>query len=408
MKNRLVVLIPIMLVIIIIIIVRRFLHPSGDIILPDDISADQRRDDIIYAYELWKDQYVGEIEGEPERYYVSYDEDGNTVSEAHGYGMLIMVTMEREFGINTKHYFDGMLYYAKDYPSDINPALMAWKQNRLDNGTMIVAKNGDVSSSATDGDMDIAYALLLADEIWGSDGEIDYKQEAVRIIDALMESTVNHHEWTLKLGDWVKDDDSWFGSASRTSDWMLGHLAIFYETTGDKRWKKVLNNKIDMITEIQENYSSKTGLLPEFVWKQNGKWVPVDSYFLEGERDSHYSYNACRVPWRLTAGYYETNNREVKSQIGKMNSWVMEIAQNNPSNIKAGFTLNGEELVSFSDMAFVAPFAASASIDGENQEWLNLLWNHMTEELGDNDSSKYYNDSIRLLVMLFLEVAGEE
>lgn len=58
-------------------------------------------------------------------------------------------------------------------------------------------------------------------------------------------------------------------------------------------------------------------------------------------------------------------------------------------------------------MAFIAPFAASSSIDGENQEWLNLLWERMTEENGSNKTSKYYSDSIRLLVMLFIEEAGE-
>ncbi len=90
-----------------------------------------------------------------------------------------------------------------------------------------------------------------------------------------------------------------------------------------------------------------------------------------------------------------------------MNKWVGESTQYNPSAIKAGYELNGQAMASFSDIAFIAPFAASSSIDVENQEWLNLLWDRMTEESRPNNTSKYYSDSIRLLVMLFIEEAGE-
>lgn len=376
-----------------------------DIIFPDDVSVKQRKSDVKYAYELWKEQYVKRIEGN--QYYVSYDNDHNTVSEAQGYGMLIMVMMEEQFDIKTKNFFDGMFRYAKDHPSDRNDSFMVWRQFRQDDGSMKDDKSGKFTGSATDGDMDIAYALLMADQLWGNDGNINYKQEAIWIINALMDSVVNQEEWTLKLGDWVKDNDPKYGKATRTSDWMVGHVAVFYEVTGDERWKKVFDKIIALTMSIQDHFSSETGLLPEFIWKQEGEWVPVDSYFLEGEKDSSYSYNACRVPWRLAAGYFYTKDKQLKHQLEKINSWVMEAAQGNPSSIKAGYDLDGNALVSYSDISFIAPFAASASIDAENQEWLNLLWGKMTEELGTNETSKYYSDSIRLLVMLFMEKAGD-
>ena len=54
--------------------------------------------------------------------------------------------------------------------------LAATSQN---NGTMVDDKK-DHTGSATDGDMDIAYSLLLADNLWGSHGKINYKEEAIR------------------------------------------------------------------------------------------------------------------------------------------------------------------------------------------------------------------------------------
>ena len=182
----------------------------GDIIFPDHVSVKQRKSDIKYTYGLWKEQYVKQIEGN--QYYVSYDNHHNTVSEAHGYGMLIMVMTEEQFGIKTKKFYDGMFRYAKAHPSDRNDSFMVWRQFRQEDGTMKDDKNGQYTGSATDGDMDIAYSLLLADQLWGSDGNINYKQEAIWIINALMDSVVNQDEWILKLGDWVKDDDPKYGT----------------------------------------------------------------------------------------------------------------------------------------------------------------------------------------------------
>lgn len=69
-----------------------------------------------------------------------------------------------------------MYRYFRAHPSEINPDLMAWQQ--ADTGTEIIDING--VDSATDGDMDIAYALLLADSQWGSSGEINYLSQAKR------------------------------------------------------------------------------------------------------------------------------------------------------------------------------------------------------------------------------------
>lgn len=372
---------------------------------PSNVSADQRKSDSQYAFELWEDRYLRQIESN--QFYVSYDEEDNTVSEAQGYGMLIMVMAEEHLNQDTQEVFDGMFHYAKAHPSDRNPSFMAWRQIRQADGTMKDYRIGEHTGSATDGDMDIAYALLLANELWGSEGSIHYEQEAVEIIQALMESTINQEEWTIKLGDWVTDDDPNYGQSSRTSDWMVGHIATFYEVTGDERWLQVLDKIVELTTDIQSQFSPETGLLPDFVWKQGDEWVPVEPDFLERETDPDYSYNAARVPWRFGEGYFTTQNEEIKESLERMNNWMKDTAENDPSNIKAGYTLSGEPLVSYADMTFTAPFAISASINDEHEEWLNLLWEEMTMDLGQDETGNYFSDTIRLLVMLSMEEAGQ-
>lgn len=113
--------------------------------------------------------------------------------------MLIAASMS-DYDNKAKEIFDGMYRYYQSHLSEIGPNLMSWQQN--DNGKAIVnsSSGGD---SATDGDMDIAYALLMADSIWGSDGEINYKQSAVDVINDIMTYEVNKTDWVLQLGDWV-------------------------------------------------------------------------------------------------------------------------------------------------------------------------------------------------------------
>ena len=89
------------------------------------------------TYQQWKKSYVTEdtyiSSGKPQ-YYVSYEEnryagDGVsvpvTVSEAHGYGMLITVCMA-DYDAQAKDTFDGMYRYYRAHLSDIGENLMSW------------------------------------------------------------------------------------------------------------------------------------------------------------------------------------------------------------------------------------------------------------------------------------------
>ena len=148
-------------------------------------------------YKQWKEKYLikNNYVTDKSQYYVWYSEekysDSNrtveiTVSEAHGYGMLIAASMA-DYDTDAKEIFDGMYWFYKDHLSGIGPNLMAWQQ--CDNGSAIVdTPSGE--DSASDGDMDIAYALLMADKVWGSNGDINYKQAAVDVINDIMEYEV--------------------------------------------------------------------------------------------------------------------------------------------------------------------------------------------------------------------------
>lgn len=373
-------------------------------------EASSYTNDMTSFYETWKDKYVvrDNYVTDEEQYYVLYNEEkysGDnvsvpvTVSEAHGYGMLIMASIA-EYDTQSKEYFDGMYRYFKAHPSDIGSNLMSWQQ--CDNGKELIdgAVGGSMTASfcdsATDGDIDIAYSLLMADKVWGSEGEIDYYAEAVAVINDIMKYDVNHEYWTLTLGDWVYQcsKSSKYYSATRASDFIVQYLPVFAEATGDERWMNVYDTTYEIINDMVSEY--KTGLLPDFIIRDSsGKFVPAPANFLEGEYDGFYSYNSCRIPWRISMDYLINGNEDSLAFANAINSFIIDEAGGDPWEIMAGYKLDGTPLEEYNDLCFTAPFIVAAKC-GDNAEWEKSLRNCIVN-YGDD---VYYGDAIKMLCLI--------
>lgn len=368
-------------------------------IKPDNVTQEQMDKTVLRLYNEWKSKYLKKNPYDPSQYYVWYSDgdfienDAITVSEAHGYGMLLTVLMANE-DKDAQALFDGLYQYFIAHPSSNNSDLMAWQQ--ADNGQELVDVGGN--ESATDGDLDIAYALVLADKQWGSSGEINYLSQAKTVIQAIMESDVNQKEWILMLGDWSSEEDM----STRSSDFMLQHLKVFAAVTGDERWIQVVDKTYDIMRGIFKSYSSKTGLLPDFLIRQNETYQPAYPNFLESDFDGDYYYNACRFPWRVAVDYLMTGDKRALPQLKKFNFWVKAKTKGDPSNYNTGYTLAGKCVEEDTDLSFTAPLMVCAMIGADNQEWLNELWKYNT---GMQTSEQYYyGNTLRLLCVI--TVAG--
>ncbi|MDE6005211.1 MAG: hypothetical protein K2G88_07480 [Oscillospiraceae bacterium] len=366
--------------------------------------------DTVNFYQEWKEKYLAQDNyvTDEDQYYIWYSEEkysGNhqsvavTVSEAHGYGMLIFAEMA-EYDENAKNYFDGMYRFYKAHPSSIGSHLMSWQQ--CDNGTALIdgaedgSMTGGACDSATDGDMDIAYALLLADSIWGSDGEIDYLSEAKAMIADIMQYDVNHEYWILTLGDWVSECDSSeiYYHATRTSDFIMYYLPVFAEVSGDENWLKVYDTTYDIMTEITAEYQN--GILPDFVIRDDtGKFIPAGADFLESEYDGCYYYNACRTPWRIGMDYIINNNQNAKQFAENITSFIINNTNNDPWEIMAGYQLNGTAVEDYSDLCFTAPFLIASSCT-DYTEWHDNL----RDVIINYGEDVYYGDTIKLLCLI--------
>ncbi|HTI61101.1 glycosyl hydrolase family 8 [Mucilaginibacter sp.] len=361
-------------------------------IKPDHITQQQSDGLTLDFYRQWKQRYI-KTGCNANEYYVWFERKGEKqcVSEGQGYGMVITVLMAGA-DPSAKVTYDGLFNYYKAHRNN-HGYLMAWAQNKN-------CRNID-QSSATDGDMDIAYSLLLADKQWGSKGNVNYLKESRNIIGAIMKYEINPKTWSVKLSDAVEYDSKDYFDM-RSSDFMPANFKAFERATGDIRWGKVVNNNYELFAYMARTYSADAGLIPDFIININNKAKPAQPHFLESKYDGYYNYNACRVPWRIATDYLMTGDPRAKAINDRINGWIRQTTSGNPDNISAGYTLAGNDIKGryFEALSFIGPFAVSAMVDKKNQKWLNAVWDYLVNfKLKDYD---YYDNSIKLLDMIIL------
>ncbi|SCW73788.1 glycosyl hydrolase family 8 [Mucilaginibacter sp. NFR10] len=366
-------------------------YTSGTI-KPNHLNQQQLDRQVTSFYDQWKHRYI-KPGCDKEQFYVWFEKPGKEcVSEGQGYGMVITALMAG-YDKQAKTVYDGLYNYYKAHPAKASPYLMAWAQ--LKN-----CKNHD-RDAATDGDIDIAYSLLLADKQWGSKGHINYLQEARIAMAAIMHYEINPKTFSVLLSD-GSDGDSEDYYDMRASDFMPANFKAFESASKTGKWQKVIDNNYLLFSYLQKNYSPDAGLVPDFIRGIKAKARPAQPNYMESKYDGYYNYNACRVPWRITTDYLLYGDKRAKAFVNPINRWIKETTNGDPDNISAGYTLEGNDIKGryFEALSFIAPFTVSAMVDKSNQQWLNKVWDYLVAfKLKDYD---YYDNTIKMLDMIIV------
>jgi len=384
-----------------------FKYPAG-VLKPT--GTQQKLDDMVKAYyEKWKARYLVQRCGGT----VVLTEGGTgaadgtfTVSEGHGYGMVITALMAGH-DPKAQELFNGMHAVFRKFPSTNEANLMDWQLlTKCPAGADCQQPapgcfriDGAESGSATDGDMDIAFSLLLADKQWGSNGA--YLSEAMKVIGAVKAKDMNNMTKLPVLADDVGPGDEFYYT-TRPSDFMLDHFRSFGTATKDAFWMQSVDSIHTVIGYLQKNASPVTGLLPDFVVNTNTamprpappKW-PADEGLTTGE----YAYNSCRVPWRLATDYIASGDTRSRDALKLMNAWIKMATMGKPGSIVDGYTLDGvlSNSTSGYDLSFTAPFAVAAIADTD-QAWLDAIWANVdTAPMGT-----YFGDTIKMISMIVI------
>jgi endo-1,4-beta-D-glucanase Y len=253
-----------------------------------------------------------------------------TKVESMGWAMIIAAFM------GDQPTFDGLY---KFYKSKIQGhGMMAWK---------VTCGGISDGGSASDGDLDVAFAMVVASWQWGD----SYKTEATKLITTVKKLIVNCSGTSVIAGG--MGGGSVYGGCNETD--MSYHTAAFFrcfaEHTGDQAWEKLAD---DSYTLLNNGANKTTGLVPD--------WQSLAGGNASGGRNHSYGFDACRVPWRVALDYLWNGNEKAKTWCTTISNWANKIG---PANIKDGYNLDGSVTGRYHNMSYVGGFAVAAMCNSQ-------------------------------------------
>jgi endo-1,4-beta-D-glucanase Y len=253
--------------------------------------------------------------------------ENDTVSEAIGYGMVIMVFMSSATN-NTQQYFNGFYTYYKDHLD--GAGLMNWQIPYCNSG-----------GSATDADEDVAFALLAADKQWGSAGAINYKSEANTIIGRILSNEIT-------AANDIRPGDGWDGA--NISYFAPYEYRMFGDYTGTSQWYSVASHTYQTIVNYYSSNSQTvnaalgmdTGLMPNWCNYDGTTWSP-GAWSMD---PNSWWWDAIRHAWRQSYDYllYGTMNSPLAySNNNKISTFFQTKYNGDATKILSHYTLDGTE-----------------------------------------------------------------
>jgi endo-1,4-beta-D-glucanase Y len=353
------------------------------------------------AYDKWKAAYVAADCG---GHVVKVNNGTNlTGSSALGTGMIITAMMAGHDG-EAQATFDGMFTVARKFPSylGVNPPAK-YGAPRKGNDALLAytvlagCKTVDQGDSSVNGDLDFAYALVVADRQWGSAGKVNYLEEAKKTIAAIKLYDMSTLKTPL-IGDWASlPGEGMWTTVTKPPHFAVGYFRAFGKATGEAYWMEVADAVSNLIAESQTKYSPSAGLFPQYL--MGSKNLPGGDKVLPDDRNARdYFDDAALIPLFLAADYIGSGDARAKTALTKINTWLKTKTGGDAGMIVDGYRLDGTAIGNKGTMAYVAPFATTAIFDAANQAWVDSLWKAMTAAPATNQVA----DTANLLGMLVM------
>jgi hypothetical protein len=151
---------------------------------------------------------------------------------------------------------------------------------------------------------------------------------------------------------------------------VLVNFRAFANATNNPVWNDVVQVSQALMVEFQLQHTSETGLLSDFIVLEGEQYQPARPNFLENTTDNSYYYNAGRIPWRVGLDALLYDDDISRAVVQKMSHWIQGDTGGIPTNIRAGYELNGTPLPnsSYFTTFFAAPFGVAAMNDPAQQE----------------------------------------
>lgn len=361
--------------------------------------------DVMSSFDRWKANYLllagAEADSHP-RYRVrdSRDAGAGTTSEAQGYGMVLLAVMAG-YDANAQTEFDGLWEYMNDHRSSVDTRLMDHHVPADES-----AEAGQDNSSFN-GDAQLAFGLLMAEDQWGNGGRIDYGTQARNMIAGMKASEIGPNSHLPLLGDWVLHTDMTIYNelSIRSSDFLPGHFRAFAAATGDSSWLTTLSTQQGLADFMLAAFSPRAGLLPDYVtWgvsKKSTGFHPAPANYMGGVFDGLWSTNGAKVPLSLGTDALLAQDDYSTRRSKWVGGAMRQAVKGNPLMLKAGYRLTGKpapKIKNFSTL-YAAPLAVAEMSDICPEA---LAWINSTYEVIKGSNESFQGDTVSLLSMIVM------
>lgn len=318
--------------------------------------------------------------------------DANDVrSEGQSYGMMIAVQM------NMQSQFDKLWRFAQQRmqfaTNDAWNRYFRWQGQVTANANQINVNFGQ-NGPAPDGDEYFAAALYLADRRWGSNGAINYEQEADAITGAML-NNAGGAQGRVPIINAQSNMVVFFpqGNSAGFSDPSY-HLPAFYELFAQDgnpadaaRWRQLANVSRQFFVQ---SANANTGLHPDYA---NFDGSP-------NAGSPTFRFDAWRVPMNMAIDFAWTGpDARLQAQVEKYHAFFgPRLGANNIPN--ALFQLNGNVAADDTgpSTALAATLAAGAlaSTAQNRADFVENLWNTQQQ----SGTYRYYQEAVYTLGLL--------
>jgi len=321
--------------------------------------------------------------------------DSNDIrSEGQSYGMMVAVQMDM------KSHFDKLWKFARthsQYSASSNVTswrrYFRWQNTDTSDPANFNIQWGD-DGPAPDGDEYFAAALYLADRRWGSDGGVNYKQEADAISAAMLHNPAADGRFPIIHQNQNMVVFYPYGSSNEHTDPSY-HLPAFYELFADvgpsqdaAKWTSIAQTSRSFLVSSAH---ATTGLHPDYA---NFNGTPNSG----GSNHQDFRYDAWRVVLNMALDYaWYSRSSTMKTQVEKYHAFFADKVTND--NVQNSlFAINGTNASGGGSTALVATLAAGAlaSTAANREDYVNALWN-VGQQSGEY---RYYQESVYLLGLL--------
>ena len=314
--------------------------------------------DVVAAYQDWKTTVVTS-DGAGGYLRVKKPDSGSvigsTVSEGIGYGMILAVYM------GDQSLLDNLWKYEQTHLD--SSGLMNWEI-----GPDNVTTSGG-SGAATDGDEDMAWALVMADRQWGGNGSLNdtYLSYAKALVDLIWTNEVDHNR-----GEMLKPGDQWGDvDVTNPSYFAPAYYRIFGQVTGKTQdWDQVVDASYSIIAKSLNAASGNqdNGLVPAWC---NSSGTPVVAF---SGAPTNFQNDSTRTPFRVGQDYCYFGESRAHDYLAKIMSFYASVGV---AKITNGYDLNGTAhpdkvyAAGLQAASFVGPAGVAAMSDAQYQQFLD-------------------------------------